>query len=97
MALNDEVRPVTTPAGEATFALTEAAVHRGDRQLVWQDASYHHAQLHAFLGRWIYRDRTLIDLVRPAVWGGLGGLPWASSSRFRWTSRGRANGGTDDG
>src|SRR5437773_87397 len=39
LALDDEVRPVTTASGETTFALTEAAMHIGDRQLVWQDAS----------------------------------------------------------
>lgn len=30
----DEVHLTTTPAGAATFALTEAAVRAGDRQLV---------------------------------------------------------------
>jgi hypothetical protein len=74
LALDDEVHPVTTATGETTFALTEAmaAVRLGDRRLVWQDAAYPHAALHAFLGRWIYRDQTFIDLIRPALWGGLG-------------------------
>jgi hypothetical protein len=74
LALDDEVHLITTPAGEATFALTEAAVRAGDRQLVWQDGSYNHAALHAFLGRWIYRDQAVLDLVRAAGWGGLGVL-----------------------
>jgi hypothetical protein len=69
LALDDEVRPVAAADGEATFALTEAAVRAGNRRLVWQDLSWRHAQLHAFLGRWIYRDETLADLVRPALWG----------------------------
>jgi hypothetical protein len=72
LALDDEVQPSSNASGETTFALTEAAVQIGDRQLVWRDASYPHAMLHAFLGRWIYRDQTVTDLVRPAVWGGLG-------------------------
>ncbi len=72
LALDDEVQPSSNASGETTFALTEAAVHIGDRQLVWRDASYPHARLHAFLRRWIYRDQTVTDLVKPAVWGGVG-------------------------
>ena len=72
LALDDEVRPVTAAAGEMPFALTELAMRAGDRQLVWKEVAYRHAPLHAFLGRWIYRDQTLTDLVRPALWGGLG-------------------------
>ena len=72
LALDDEVQPVPNASGETTFTLTEAAVHVGDRELVWRDASYPHARLHAFLRRWIYRDQTVTDLVMPAVWGGVG-------------------------
>ena len=41
---------------------TPRSAHRGGlriggRRLVWRDASYSHAALHAFLGRWIYRDQ----------------------------------------
>jgi hypothetical protein len=70
LALDDEVRIVATPTGAPTFALTEVAMKMGDRQLIWQDASSTDARLHAFLGRWIYHDQTVADLVRPAVWGG---------------------------
>ena len=72
LALDDEVQPAPNASGETTFALTEAAVHLGDRQLVWRDASYPHAKLHVFLRRWIYRDQTVTDLVKPAVRGGVG-------------------------
>jgi type IV secretory pathway TraG/TraD family ATPase VirD4 len=73
LALDDEVQLVSDPAtAETTFALTEAAVRLGDRRLVWQDAAAPHATFHAFVGEWIYRDRTVTDLVKPAVWGGLG-------------------------
>jgi hypothetical protein len=71
LALDDEVRPVISATGDMTFALTDAAVAVGDRRLVWQDGPYGHANLHAFLGRWVYRDQTLGDLVMPTVRGGL--------------------------
>ena len=72
LALDDEVQPMTSTSGASTFALTDAARALGDRRLVWQDGSYQHAQLRTFLGHWIYRDQTLMDLVMPAVWGGVG-------------------------
>jgi type IV secretory pathway TraG/TraD family ATPase VirD4 len=72
LALDHEVRSVTTARGETTFALTERALQAGDRQLVWQDASYPHGAFHAFLARSIYRDQTLTDLLRPTAWAGLG-------------------------
>jgi len=30
--------------------------------------------MHAYLGHWIYRDQNFLDLVKPALWGGLGVL-----------------------
>ncbi|HEV2222222.1 MAG TPA: type IV secretion system DNA-binding domain-containing protein [Candidatus Acidoferrales bacterium] len=72
LALEEEVMPVKTATGENTFALTEAAVRLGDRRLVWQQGQYSNAGLHAFLGRWIYRDQTLLDFSTPALFGGLG-------------------------
>jgi hypothetical protein len=72
LALDDEVTPAPTEIGEPSFALTGAALRAGDRRLVWQDASYGHAKLYAFLRHWIYRDQTLTDLLRPAGWGILG-------------------------
>ena len=71
LALEDEVRPGPAGSGDAPFVLTDVALRIGDRRLVWRDASYPHAALHAFLGRWIYRDHTIADLLRPALWGGL--------------------------
>lgn len=72
LALDEEVMPVKTATGENTFALTEAAMQLGDRRLVWQQGQYSNAGLHAFLGRWIYRDQTLLDFSTPALFGGLG-------------------------
>jgi hypothetical protein len=69
LALDDEVRPATT-ATRLPFALTEAAVRAGDRQLIWRDLSCAHEPLHAFLRRWIYREQTAWDLGRRAIGGG---------------------------
>jgi hypothetical protein len=72
LALDDEVRPVISETADMAFALTDAALAVGDRQLVWQDGSYGHANLHAFLGRWVYRDQSVADLLMPTVRGALG-------------------------
>jgi hypothetical protein len=74
LALDDEVRPVSSATADMAFTLTDAAMAVGDRQLVWQDGSYGHANVHAFLGRWVYRDQTLADLFMPTVRGALGVL-----------------------
>ncbi len=71
LALDDEVQSAPAGSGEAPFTLTEAAVRIGGRRLVWRNASYPHAALHAFLGRWVYRDRAIADMLTPACWGGL--------------------------
>jgi hypothetical protein len=71
LALDDEVQPGPVGGGPAALALTEAAVRIGGRRLLWRDASYPHAALHTFLERWIYRDRAIADVLRPALWGGL--------------------------
>ncbi len=72
MALDEEVMPVTTASGEATFALTDEAVRMGDRRLIFQQGQYDNAKLHEFLGHWIYRDQTFTDFLRPGLSGGLG-------------------------
>ena len=78
-ALDDEVRPVTSETGAASFALNEAGVRIGDVRLVWDTGPYDHATLHDFLRHWIYRDQEPLDLLRPGVWSGLAvcvvGLP----------------------
>jgi len=72
LALDDEVVPVTRASGENTFALTEEAVKVGALRLEWQQGQYDNAKLHAFIGHWIYRDQTLTELAKPALWGSLG-------------------------
>src|SRR5260370_20301733 len=74
LALDNEVEPFVTEKGENTFALTEVAMKTGDLKLEWQRARYNNAQLHEFLGHWIFQDQTLTDLAKPALWGGLGVL-----------------------
>jgi hypothetical protein len=70
LALDEEVVPTT--ADDSTFALTEEAVKAGDLRVEWQSGQYENAKLHAYLGHWIYRDQTFMDLLKPALWGGLG-------------------------
>jgi type IV secretory pathway TraG/TraD family ATPase VirD4 len=72
LAIDPDVEPVTTAAGESTFALTDEAVKTGAVKLEWQRERYDNAKLHALLAHWIYNDQTLTDLARPALWGGLG-------------------------
>ena len=72
LALNEEVVLVTTAAGKTTFSLTEEGVRVGDRRLEWQEGQYDNAQIHAFLGHWIYHGQNLTDFLRPGLWGGLG-------------------------
>ena len=72
LALNEEVVPITTATGQATFSLTDEAVRMGDQRLVFQQGQYDNTNLHAFLGHWIYRDQSFTDFLRPALWGGLG-------------------------
>jgi Type IV secretion-system coupling protein DNA-binding domain len=72
LALDEEVVPVTTASGENTFALTDAAMRAGVTKLEWQRGPYDNAKLHQILAHWIYNDESPTDLMRPALWGGLG-------------------------
>jgi|SRR2546422_2858767 len=67
LAIDEEVVPVCTPTGEATFALSELARQAGSGRLMWRDLVVNHARLHADLGVWIYRNQTLTDLARPSL------------------------------
>lgn len=70
LALDEEV----TETGESAYALTEDAVKAGDLRLEWQRGQFDNAKMHAYLGHWIYRDQTFLDMEKPAWWGGLGVL-----------------------
>jgi len=71
LALEEEVQPVPPGRGDAVFTLTTAAIRIGDSDLAWREASYPHAALQGFLGRWIYRDHTITHWLTPAFWTGL--------------------------
>src|SRR5258708_36856215 len=74
LVLDNEVEPFVTARGENTFALTEGAMKTGDLKLEWQRARYNNAQLHEFLGHWIYQDHTPTHLAKPSLLGGVGVL-----------------------
>ncbi|HKV64548.1 MAG TPA: type IV secretion system DNA-binding domain-containing protein [Candidatus Acidoferrum sp.] len=69
-AAEGEVTDVRTASGETTLALTDDAVKIGDLRLVSQEVQVNSGKLHEFLGHWIYQDQTLMDFLRPALWGG---------------------------
>ena len=70
-AAEGEVTEVKTASGETTLALTDDAVKIGDLRLVLQQVQVNSGKLHEFLGHWVYQDQTLMDFLRPALWGGL--------------------------
>jgi hypothetical protein len=74
LAIDDEVVPVTTAAGEVTFALSELGQQAGRGRLALRDVSYYHAGFHDHLRIWIYGDQTLADLVRPSLWAAFAAL-----------------------
>jgi type IV secretory pathway TraG/TraD family ATPase VirD4 len=67
VALEEDI-PLMNDIPTATSSPGERIAGAGDHQLVWQEGSFAHAKLHAFLRRWIYRDQSLTDLIRPALW-----------------------------
>ena len=71
LALEEEVQPVPAGRGDDAFTLTSAALRIGDHGLAWRAASYPHAALQGFLGRWIYRDHTITHWLTPAFWTAL--------------------------
>jgi Type IV secretion-system coupling protein DNA-binding domain len=67
LAIDDEIAPISTPAGETNFALSELARQAGSRRLVWRDLVVNHAKLNVQLRVYIYAEQTLIALARPAL------------------------------
>jgi len=70
-ASEGEVMEVKTASGKTTLALTDEALKIGDLRLVLQQVQVNSGKLHEFLGHWVYQDQTLMDFLRPALWGGL--------------------------
>jgi type IV secretory pathway TraG/TraD family ATPase VirD4 len=67
LAIDDEVVPVSTATGEATFALSGLARQAGSGRLVWRDLVLNHAKLNVQLRVYIYANQRLIDLARPSL------------------------------
>lgn len=57
--------------GEYSFALSEAAARAGAVKLEWERRHFQNAQLYGWLRHWIYKDESLIDMDKPALFGGL--------------------------
>ena len=67
LAIDEEIIPMSTSTGEATFALSELARQARTGRLVWRHSVVDHARLHTDLEVWIYGGRTLTDLARPSL------------------------------
>jgi len=72
LALDGDVVPAVTASGESTFALTKEALKHGSPRLESYRARYNNAEMHTYLGNMIYHNQTPMDLVRAALWSGLG-------------------------
>ena len=72
LALDSDVVPAVTESGEHTFALTKEALKNGALRLESYRGHYNNAEMHAYLGNTIYCNQTPMDLVRAALWSGLG-------------------------
>jgi hypothetical protein len=95
LAIDDEVIPMSTSTGEATFALSELARQARTGRLVWRDSVVDHARLHTDLKVWIYGNQSLTDLARPSLFTALAvlilGLLVAIPKDVQW-SRSRRHG-----
>lgn len=71
LARGSDVMPAITQSEENSLALTAEALKHGALRLEFHRARYNNAEMHTYLGNLIYQNQTLMDLVRPALWGGL--------------------------
>ena len=72
LALDRDIVPAVTESGENTFALTKEALKHGALRLESYRGHYNNAEVHAYLSNMVYRNQTPMDLVRAALWSGLG-------------------------
>jgi hypothetical protein len=72
LALDSDVVPAVTASGENTFALRKEVLKHGSPRLESYRARYNNAEMHTYLGNMIYHNQTPMDLVRAALWSGLG-------------------------
>jgi hypothetical protein len=71
VALDRDVVPAMSDSGQNVFVLTEEAAKHGGLRLKFHRAYYNNVEMHAYLGNLIYHDQTPMDLIRPALWGGI--------------------------
>jgi type IV secretory pathway TraG/TraD family ATPase VirD4 len=67
LAIDEEVTPISTPAGDTNFGLSALARQAGSGRLAWRDLVVNHARLNAQLRVYIYADQTLTELARPPL------------------------------
>src|SRR5262245_22999767 len=95
LAIDEEVVPISTPAGETNFALSDLARQAGSGRLAWRDLVVNHAKPTVQLTVYTEADQTLTDLARPSlitavvVW--IAGLLIAIPKDVKW-SRSRRHG-----
>jgi hypothetical protein len=95
-AYDGEVAEAKTESGEATVRLTQEALKTGALHLVLLPVQSDDAKMHEFLRHAIYREQTLMDLLRPALWGPLAALLlWLAFTLIKDAARarGRREGG----
>ena len=67
LAIDEEIVPMSTSTGEASFALSELARQARSGRLVWRDVVIDHGRLHTDLEVWIYGNQTVTNLARPSL------------------------------
>ncbi len=74
-AVGGEVEQVTRADGTVAYAPTVEARQDGAVKLKWNGGVLNDRALHAYLGHWIYRDRTVWEMVKTPVYWALGTFP----------------------
>jgi hypothetical protein len=72
MRLAMDADVTTTRAGDGTLVLSQESLKAGAVELVYDSPGrYDNSRINFYLSHWIYYDQSLLDLVRPALVGGL--------------------------
>jgi hypothetical protein len=72
LAVNDEIAPIQRADGVTAYGVTNAAVAEGLVKPVWDAGMFKDLDLHAYLGQWIYRERTAWDYIETPAYASLG-------------------------
>jgi type IV secretory pathway TraG/TraD family ATPase VirD4 len=70
LAVPGEVDEGTDENGKLIYALTDQGRADGLVRLVWHDDSFDNKKLHAYLGHWIYQDKSVWDYIARSVYYG---------------------------